>query len=99
MTPAVYAAAERVAALPRLGERVTGACAAAAAIVVATIAMALALVWELFEWGLDAALGTNLSLGYTDTLVDMALGAVSALLAAGFVIAWGERARSGVERA
>ena len=43
--------------------------------------------------------GAHLSLGYTDTLVDMALGAVSALLAAGFVIAWGERARSGVERA
>lgn len=51
----------------------------------------LAVVWELGEWYTFIRNGTELETAYEDTLGDMALGTLGALIA-GLVIAW--RARS-----
>lgn len=98
ITPALYAALAGVVAFPPLQGPTTRQRAAAAALATAALAMTMALLWELFEWGLDAALGTNLSLGYTDTLVDMAMGALGGLVAAALIVLSGTTRREGVER-
>lgn len=54
----------------------------------------MAILWELAEWYTFIRNGTELETAYEDTLGDMALGTLGALIA-GLVIAW--RARSSTE--
>lgn len=54
----------------------------------------MAILWELAEWYTFIRNGTELETAYEDTLGDMALGTLGALIA-GLVIAW--RARSSTD--
>lgn len=56
-------------------------------VVTAALGLALAALWELFEWGLDGAAGTDFSPGYTDTLLDLLMDSLGAVLAGG-LMAW-----------
>ena len=52
----------------------------------------LALGWELGEWWTFIRHGTEIETAYEDTLGDMALGTLGALVA-GFVVLWLDRRR------
>ena len=51
-------------------------------IAVAGLGMGLGVAWELLEYGADAILGTNMSLGYGDTMGDLVADAVGVSTAA-----------------
>jgi hypothetical protein len=57
-----------------------------AMVAVASFTIALCMTWELVEWLSDSALGTNMSLGYTDTLRDLAAGWVGGLVGSAIAI-------------
>ena len=44
-------------------------------------AFVLGVLWELYEWGSDALLGTDMSLGRRDTITDLAAVGAAAILA------------------
>lgn len=58
------------------------------ALMTAAAVLALGALWELVEWAVDSALGTNFSQGYTDTLVDLLADAVAAVLGGAMVGVW-----------
>ncbi|MEA2153914.1 MAG: hypothetical protein QOE11_54 [Solirubrobacteraceae bacterium] len=51
-------------------------------LVIAGLGVALGVAWELVEYGADALLGTNMSLGYGDTMGDLVADAAGASAAA-----------------
>jgi hypothetical protein len=51
-------------------------------LVVASLGMALGVAWELLEYGADALLETNMSLGYGDTMGDLVADAAGTSVAA-----------------
>ena len=75
----VYAALRRAPA-PR-GPVGVGALTGFAVVVVAAL-------WELVEWGADAALGTNFSMGREDTVGDLSADAVAAVGAGTAALLW-----------
>lgn len=58
--------------------------------------LAIAVVWEAVEWAVDAALGTNFSMGREDTVGDLAADAVAAAGAAVAAVMWHTSSASGV---
>jgi hypothetical protein len=50
--------------------------------------LALGAVWEIVEWGVDAALGTDFSMGHDDTVGDLSADAVAAAGAGAVVVGW-----------
>lgn len=48
---------------------------------IAGMGLALAAVWEVWEWAYDQFVRPNAILGKTDTIIDMILGAIGALAA------------------
>lgn len=51
---------------------------AVAGLITGSAVLAIAAVWEVVEWGVDAAVGTNFSMGSDDTLSDLSADAVAA---------------------
>lgn len=99
IAPVLYMALVRHEALPA-PERAVGK---ARVLAVFTITFALgelvAVVWELFEWGMDSVASTNLSKGYTDTLLDLSMDTIGAAVGGVALLAWGRwRAPSGSAR-
>jgi hypothetical protein len=73
---------------------------AGAGLLTAAGVLALGAVWELVEWGSDNALGTDYSLGYSDTLSDLLADTVAASGGGLLVAIWvGLSIRAPVRRA
>lgn len=83
-TPVLYHLARRARVLPA-GPAPGAANGLLFALAVAAIALALGTVWELVEYGADALLGTNMSLGYGDTMGDLVADAAGAATAAAWL--------------
>ena len=96
--PVAYAALARVADLPRPSGTPGRSRALGLLSVTAALGLAPGAVWELVEWGLDAWVGTDLSLGYTDTLVDLTMDTAGALLAGAAVVLWARHGWTGIRR-
>lgn len=80
-TPVLFHLARRAGVLP--ARPVAGAAPRVAfALAVAGLGLALGTVWELVEYGADAVLGTDMSLGYGDTMGDLVADAAGAVGAA-----------------
>ncbi len=66
-----------------------------------TLALGLsaAVVWEFFEWAANAYFTEEIHVGYNDTMADLAVGGLGALLAGVALVGW-KSARTGrpVER-
>ena len=94
VTPVMFHALHRVGLVaPGAGRRRIGL--AALAVVSAAMTIALGACWELYEWQSDQILGTHMSLGYSDTLGDLAGDAGGALIGAIGIfvaLAWGSKA-------
>jgi hypothetical protein len=67
----------------------------AVAIVTAATVLAVGALWELVEWGVDGAFGTNYSQGYADTLTDLLNDAIAAVGSGALVAMW---VRAAVDR-
>jgi hypothetical protein len=81
----VYAALQRtrVPRRPAVAGLVTGAAV-----------FAIAAVWEVVEWGVDATVGTNFSMGSADTVGDLSADAVAAAGAGAAVVVCARRSAS-----
>jgi hypothetical protein len=75
----VYAALQRTGVPRRPG---------AAGLVTGAAVLAISGVWEVVEWGVDAALGTNFSMGREDTVGDLAADGFAAVGAAAVAVVW-----------
>lgn len=87
-TPLVYLVLARLAGLPPSAGASGRSQALGAFVACASFGLALAALWELFEYALDNLTSTNLTPGYTDTIVDLALGGSGSAAAAGVVAVW-----------
>jgi hypothetical protein len=83
--PVVYAALLRLGTLSEPLHRVPPQAAGGMLAAVGACVLGLGALWELFEWTADGVLGTNMSLGYEDTLTDLLADAAGALLGAVWV--------------
>jgi uncharacterized membrane protein YjdF len=83
--PILYVGLVRLGALPADS---TAPRLLAAAIVTGAAVLALGALWELVEWAVDSALGTNYSQGYQDTLVDLLADAIAAAGSGTLVALW-----------
>jgi hypothetical protein len=54
----------------------------------AVAVLAIAAAWEVVEWGVDAALGTNFSMGHDDTVGDLSADAAAAVGAGAAAVLW-----------
>ena len=54
----------------------------------AVAVLAIAAAWEIVEWGVDAAFGTNFSMGHDDTVGDLSADAVAAAGAGAAAVLW-----------
>jgi hypothetical protein len=96
--PVVRAGLVRLGALPaELEDRPAGARVAILAVLAASV-IGLGALWELVEWASDGLLGTDLSLGYRDTLTDLLADAAGALVGAAGVGASAARLGSALRR-
>jgi hypothetical protein len=59
-----------------------------AGLVTGAAVLAIALVWEAVEWGVDATVGTNFSMGREDTVGDLSADALAAAGAAVAAVMW-----------
>jgi hypothetical protein len=57
-------------------------------LITGTAVLAIAAVWEVVEWGADAAIGTNFSMGSDDTRGDLSADAVAAAGAGAAAVLW-----------
>lgn len=53
--------------------------------------VAAAVLWEFYEWGVEQVAPSSVIVGYTDTVVDLAAGAVGSVVAGRLVLAWARR--------
>jgi uncharacterized membrane protein YjdF len=81
VTPVMFHALYRVGLIAKDAER-RRMTQAALAVVSGAMTIALGACWELYEWQSDRVLGTHMSLGYSDTLGDLAGDAGGALIGA-----------------
>lgn len=87
VTPLLFFLARRLGALPpQPARRAAGRVAFAA--VVAALGLALGAAWELVEWASDVVAGTDMSLGYGDTVGDLLADAVGATIGAAGLTWW-----------
>jgi Predicted membrane protein (DUF2238) len=75
----VYAALQRTGARHR---------PAALGLMTTVAVLAIAALWEIVEWGVDAAFGTNFSMGRDDTVGDLSADAVAAAGAGAAAVVW-----------
>jgi hypothetical protein len=61
---------------------------AGAGLMTAVAVLAIAALWEMVEWGVDAAFGTNFSMGRDDTVGDLSADAVAAVGAGAAAVLW-----------
>lgn len=87
--PCVYIALARLDTLPDPADAL-GSKRHLAGIFVVTLALGLAIgaVWEILEWSSDEALGSNLSLGQSDTIGDLVADGAGAVCGGLFLVAW-----------
>jgi hypothetical protein len=64
---------------------------AVAGLVTGAAVLAIAAVWEVVEWGVDATIGTNFSMGSADTAGDLSTDAVAAAGAGAAVVVCARR--------
>jgi hypothetical protein len=57
-------------------------------LITGTAVLAIAAVWEVVEWGVDAAVGTNFSMGSDDTRGDLSADALAAAGAGAAAVLW-----------
>lgn len=81
VTPVLFHLARRAGVLPGVPPAGAGG-RLGFLLVVAALGLALGAAWELVEYGSDAALGTDMSLGYEDTVGDLVADAAGASLGA-----------------
>ena len=67
-------------------------------VVTFALGAAFGAVWELVEWASDRALGSALQEGNDDTVGDLAMDCLGALLAAGMLVLWTVRGWGSVRR-
>ncbi len=67
--------------LPDPGDRTIRFRRVSVPVLTTTLGLALAAVWEMYEWVANELSRHYLGVGYTDTVVDLALGGLGALLA------------------
>lgn len=58
---------------------------------VVVVGVTAAMFWEFYEWGFEQVAPSSMSVGYTDTVVDLFAGTLGALTAGGLVLWWGRR--------
>jgi hypothetical protein len=82
--PVLYAGLVRLNVIPAstAAPRLLGAASVAAAV------LALGAIWELVEWTVDGAFGTNYSQGFEDTRTDLLADAAAAAASGGLVALW-----------
>lgn len=87
--PCVYIALARLDTLPDPADAY-GSKRHLAGIFAVTLALGLAIgaVWEILEWTSDTTLGSNLSLGESDTIGDLVADGAGALCGGLFLLAW-----------
>lgn len=87
--PCVYIALARLDTLPDPADAY-GSKRHLAGIFVVTLALGLAIgaVWEILEWTSDTTLGSNLSLGESDTIGDLVADGAGALCGGLLLLAW-----------
>jgi hypothetical protein len=97
--PCVYIALARLDTLPDPAEAL-GSTRHLAGIFVVTLALGLAIgaVWEILEWTLDQTLGSNLSLGESDTIGDLVADGAGAFCGGLLLLAWTLRGWGTVRR-
>jgi hypothetical protein len=61
---------------------------AAAGLVTGMAVLVIAALWEIVEWAVDAAVGTNFSMGRDDTIGDLSADAVAAAGAGAAAVVW-----------
>jgi GT2 family glycosyltransferase len=86
--PIVYELLARTGALPA-GDRARGGRSLLGiGVVTAAGVLALGTLWELVEWGADAAFSTDYSQGYVDTLTDLLADAIAGVAGGALVALW-----------
>ena len=71
----------RVGALPRVDDPTPAHARLGAAVVTTALGVSLAVVWEFGEWFGHTHVDSRIQVGYTDTVGDLAAGAVGAMVA------------------
>jgi hypothetical protein len=55
------------------------------------VGVTAAAFWEFYDWEIEQVAPSSLSVGYTDTVVDLFNGTLGSLTAGGLVLWWGHR--------
>jgi hypothetical protein len=84
----VHLLLRRVGALPRVDHPTLSLRRLGVAVETTAIGVTLAVVWEFGEWGGHTYLDDRIQVGYTDTVGDLAAGAVGALVAGVLLARW-----------
>ncbi len=58
---------------------------------VVVVGASVAVVWEFYEWVIEQVNPAGMSVGYTDTVVDLFAGMLGSLTAGGLVLWWARR--------
>jgi hypothetical protein len=86
--PALYVALVRLGALDPPAPMAPRRLFIGAGLVTATAVLALGATWEVVEWAADSSHGTDYSMGYHDTLVNLAVDRIAATGTGAAVIVW-----------
>jgi hypothetical protein len=86
--PIMYAGIVRLRGGAEFGAAPTTRSLLGPALVTAAAVLCLGVAWELVEWVVDAAFGTDFSQGYDDTFEDLRNDAIAAAGSGALVAAW-----------
>lgn len=85
---AAYLMLARLDLMPDLREEVRATRRFSLVLLVTVVGLGLAALWEFFEWGAEQLDPAGTHVGYTDTISDMALGGLGALVGGALLLRW-----------
>lgn len=96
--PVAYVCFARVEVLPDLRDETDTRRNAGIFLVTFALGLAIGALWEIFEYGSDELLGSNLQLGNADTVGDLMRDALGSLAGAALLVLWATRGWASVRR-
>lgn len=90
---AAYLMLAQLELLPGVEEQLEAARRTSLVLLLTILGLGIAAVWEFLEWIGQQVAPQDMHVGYTDTILDMALGGAGSLIAGGLLLLWARRHR------